>query len=66
MAPKKQYPKSVRRRNAYRSVARQYADAAASQPPAYWNDAVDVEWGCQDKYEVLGQVRDEEGEREVL
>jgi casein kinase II subunit alpha len=37
-------------------VARSYAEAAAQQPALYWNDVCSIEWGNQEKYEVLQQL----------
>eukprot|EP00882_Tetradesmus_deserticola_P028749 GHRQ01032033.1.p1 GENE.GHRQ01032033.1~~GHRQ01032033.1.p1 ORF type:complete len:224 (+),score=71.81 GHRQ01032033.1:138-809(+) len=54
--PVKKYPKSTRRKGALRSVARCYAEAAAQQPALYWNDVCSIEWGNQEKYEVLQQL----------
>jgi casein kinase II subunit alpha len=54
--PPKKYPKSTRRKGALRSVARSYAEAAAQQPALYWNDVCSIEWGNQEKYEVLQQL----------
>lgn len=54
--PPKKYPKSQRKKNALRTVARTYADAAQQQPKEYWNDVCSIEWGNQDKYEVLQQL----------
>jgi len=54
--PPKKYPKSLRKKNALRTVARTYADAAQQQPKEYWNDVCNIEWGNQDKYEVLQQL----------
>ena len=56
MAPPKKYPKSLRKKGALRTVARCYAERAASQPKEYWNDAVAVEWGAMERYEVLQQL----------
>jgi len=56
MAPPKKYPKSIRKRSALRTVARTYADAAQQQPKEYWNDVCNIDWGNQDKYEVLQQL----------
>jgi len=53
--PPKKYPKSIRRKGALRSVAREHSEAASCQPPAYWNDVIDVHWGNLN-YEVLQQV----------
>lgn len=54
--PPKKYPKSQRKKTALRTVARSYADAAQQQPKEYWNDVCSIEWGNQDKYEVLQQL----------
>lgn len=54
--PPKKYPKSLRKKTALRTVARTYADAAQQQPKEYWNDVCNIEWGNQDKYEVLQQL----------
>jgi casein kinase II subunit alpha len=54
--PPKKYPKSIRKKNALRTVARTYADAAQQQPKEYWNDVCNIDWGNQDKYEVLQQL----------
>lgn len=56
MAPPKKYPRSARKKGAYHSVAREYVDAAQRQPREYWNDQLNIEWGEQDKYEVMGQL----------
>lgn len=54
--PPKKYPKSLRKKSALRTVARTYADAAQQQPKEYWNDVCNIDWGNQDKYEVLQQL----------
>lgn len=54
--PPKKYPKSTRRKGALRTVARAYAEAAAQQPANYWNDVCNIDWGNQEKYEVLQQL----------
>ena len=54
--PPKKYPKSIRKKGALRTAARQYADAAQSKPRDYWNDCCVINWGNQEAYEVLGQL----------
>eukprot|EP00878_Enallax_costatus_P010839 GHUV01011319.1.p2 GENE.GHUV01011319.1~~GHUV01011319.1.p2 ORF type:complete len:197 (+),score=47.18 GHUV01011319.1:282-872(+) len=54
--PPKKYPRSIRKKNALRTIARTYSDAAQQQPKEYWNDVCHIEWGDQDKYEVLQQL----------
>ncbi|KAI9312577.1 Pkinase-domain-containing protein [Dichotomocladium elegans] len=39
------------------SVARCYADVNSKMPPSYWDyDNVQVQWGQQDKYEIIRKV----------
>lgn len=56
MPPAKKYPKSVRKKGALRSIAREHAEAASLQPTSYWNDVCDIQWGDQSKYEVMQQL----------
>lgn len=54
--PPKKYPRSIRKKGAVRTVARSYTEAAQQQPKEYWNDVCNIDWGSQDKYEVLQQL----------
>lgn len=56
MTPPKKYPKSVRRKDALRVVARLHAGVNLKRPNEYWDDTLTVTWGQQDKYEVIEQV----------
>lgn len=56
MTPPKKYPKSTRKKDALRLVARQYATVNLKKPKDYSDDTVTVVWGSQDKYEVLRQL----------
>lgn len=56
MTPPKKYPKSSRKKDALRLVARQYATVNLKKPREYWDDTATVTWGSQDKYEVLRQL----------
>eukprot|EP00928_Gymnodinium_smaydae_P099073 TRINITY_DN9360_c1_g2_i1.p1 TRINITY_DN9360_c1_g2~~TRINITY_DN9360_c1_g2_i1.p1 ORF type:complete len:403 (+),score=63.91 TRINITY_DN9360_c1_g2_i1:61-1269(+) len=39
------------------AAPRLYHDANALRPPAYWDyEALDVDWGCQDDYEVVRKI----------
>lgn len=54
--PPKKYPRSVRRKDARRYASRVYSDVISRQPREYWDDAVTLNWGNQDDYEVIRQV----------
>lgn len=56
MAPPKKYPKSVRRKDALRTIAREHAYVTSTKPRSYWDDSCHVIWGSQDHYDVLEQV----------
>lgn len=56
MTNAKKYPRSVRRRDALRLVARQHAGANLKKPKEYWDDTLNVAWGNQDNYEVLKPI----------
>lgn len=58
MAPSsvKRYPRSVRRKDALRLVARQYATTILRKPKEYFDDSLSVTWGSQDQYEVSRQL----------
>ncbi|EFJ42564.1 hypothetical protein VOLCADRAFT_83608 [Volvox carteri f. nagariensis] len=56
MAPPKRYPKSNRRKDGLRLVAREHATALLCKPAAYYDDSLNVSWGNQDQYEVTRQL----------
>lgn len=56
MAPPKRYPKSNRRKDGLRLVARDHATALLKKPAAYYDDSLNVTWGSQDQYEVIKQL----------
>ncbi|PNH10954.1 Casein kinase II subunit alpha [Tetrabaena socialis] len=56
MAPPKRYPKSSRRKDSLRVVARDHATALLRKPTAYYDDTLNVTWGSQDQYEVFRQL----------
>ncbi|CAN6281252.1 unnamed protein product [Urochloa humidicola] len=55
MAPR--FSRATRHPGGAASVARVYADANAQRPKEYWDyEALDIQWGEQDGYEVLRKV----------
>ncbi|KAG2486550.1 hypothetical protein HYH03_014851 [Edaphochlamys debaryana] len=56
MAPQKRYPKSSRRKDALRLVAREHASVLLRKPAVYFDDTLNVTWGNQDSYEVIKQL----------
>jgi casein kinase II subunit alpha len=56
MAPAKKYPKSLRKKNATRTISRVYSDVNLSKPKEYWDESCKLTWEDQDKYDVLQQL----------
>lgn len=56
MTTAKKYPKSIRKKDALRLVARQYAGVNLKKPKEYWDDSLHIEWSNQDCYEVTRQL----------
>lgn len=55
MAPKR-YPKSTRRKDAHRVVARAYASVNLQKPKEYWDDSLKLEWGGLEPFQVIRQL----------
>mmetsp|Transcript_38095 Transcript_38095/g.84870 ORF Transcript_38095/g.84870 Transcript_38095/m.84870 type:complete len:383 (-) Transcript_38095:1448-2596(-) len=56
MAPPKKYPRSTRKKDALRVVARAYSGVNLKKPKEYWDDSLQIDWGSLDNYEVLKQL----------